>query len=183
VFAFTALGLVARASAVATLPYTPTTILLPPDDGPGGGTAYIFAPGDKPNAVDFLALDVSTLRTSALEPTKLTSTLPFLSDSTDDCTTFAPSLLRNGTIAVLAGACTAGSTSTLWTYTPDPDNNNDAQWTQHPLTPSPSWDNAQSGPYHLGGMLSFSAQLSPTLSPPTLYLYGGMCPSPSSSDE
>ncbi|KAK3294064.1 uncharacterized protein B0H64DRAFT_179605 [Chaetomium fimeti] len=176
--AFAALGLVTRVSADPMLPYTPTTILLPPDGSAGSGAAYIFAPtGDTRNAVDFLALNVTSLRTSALEPTKLTP-LPFLSPDTDDCTTFAPTLLRNGTIAVLAGDCASSSTSTLWTYTPG---DLDAPWTQHALTPSNAWDHAQSGPYHLGGMLNFSPQLSPVLSEPTLYLYGGMCPFPNAS--
>ncbi|KAK4155420.1 hypothetical protein C8A00DRAFT_41970 [Chaetomidium leptoderma] len=171
------LGLATRTSAEPALPYTPTTILLPPDGGAGGGTAFIFAPGgDSPNAVDFLSLDISTLRGSSSKPTILTSTLPFLSPDTGDCNTFAPSLLRNGTITVLAGDCSAGSTSSLWTYTPSRDPS--SQWTQLPITASSTWDNAQSGPYHLGGMLSFSAQLSPVLSAPTLYLYGGMCPFP-----
>ncbi|KAH6632597.1 hypothetical protein F5144DRAFT_489420 [Chaetomium tenue] len=178
-FAFAALGLATRVSADPMLPYTPTTILLPPDGSTGSGTAYIFAPsGDARNAVDFLALNVSSLRTSALEPTKLSSSLPFLSADPNDCTTFAPTLLRNGTIAVLAGDCASTSTSTLWTYTPGHTN---TPWTQHAITPSTSWDNAQSGPYHLGGVLNFSPQLSPALSEPTLYLYGGMCPFPNAS--
>ncbi|KAH6855832.1 hypothetical protein B0I37DRAFT_350969 [Chaetomium sp. MPI-CAGE-AT-0009] len=178
-FAFAALGLATRVSAAdPMLPYTPTTILLPPHGSAGSGAAYIFAPsGDTRNAVDFLALNVTSLRTSALEPTKLTA-LPFLSPDTGDCTTFAPTLLRNGTIAVVAGDCTSGSTSTLWAYTPG---DLDAPWTQHAITPSNAWDHAQSGPYHLGGMLNFSPQLSPVLSEPTLYLYGGMCPFPNAS--
>ncbi|KAG7287111.1 hypothetical protein NEMBOFW57_006616 [Staphylotrichum longicolle] len=179
--AVAALSFVPRTAAEPVLPYTPTTILLPADDS-ADRTAYIFAPtGDSYTAVDFLSLDVSKLQASSIKPTKLTSTLPFLASDAGNCTTFAPSLFRNGTIAVLAGDCTAGSTSSLWTYTPAvPNSKSKPSWTRHPLTAAASWDNAQSGPYHLGGMLSFSAQLSPVLSEPTLYLYGGMCPSPDS---
>ncbi|KAK3906325.1 hypothetical protein C8A05DRAFT_11923 [Staphylotrichum tortipilum] len=175
---FAALGLAAGASATPTLPYTPTTILLPPD-GTGDRTAYIFSPSDDaPDAVDFLSLDISTLKGSALEPTKLSSALTFLTASGGNCTTFAPAMLRNGTIAVVAGDCVVGATSTLWSY--DPSKKSPA-WTQVPLTAAATWDNAQSGPYHLGGLLTFSAELSPVLSEPTLYLYGGMCPSQSTS--
>ncbi|AEO70759.1 uncharacterized protein THITE_2122489 [Thermothielavioides terrestris NRRL 8126] len=178
--AFAALGLAACACADPTLPYVPTTILLPSGgSGTDGSVAYIFAPaGDDPNAVDFLAVNISsTIHAASLQPTKLTATLPFLSPDGGSSTTFAPILLPNGTIAVVAGDCSAGSSSSLWTYTPGPA----AEWTQHAITPSADWDDAQSGPYHLGGALSFSAQLSPVLSPPTLYLYGGMCPSANAS--
>ncbi|KAK4240886.1 hypothetical protein C8A03DRAFT_30963 [Achaetomium macrosporum] len=183
-FAFAVLGRVVLASAEPALPYIPTTILLPSNaDGNSSPVAYIFAPSaDSPGAVDFLSLDVSsTLRSSSLQPTKLTSALPFLAPDTGNCTTFAASLLPNGTIALVVGNCSPGSASSLWTSTPDPATKNPPQWSRHAITPSSGWDNAQSGPYHLGGILSFSAQLSPVLSPPILYLYGGMCPFPNSS--
>ncbi|KAL2196871.1 hypothetical protein P885DRAFT_37061, partial [Corynascus similis CBS 632.67] len=175
-----ALGLARGVSAEPILPYMPTTILLPPDGAVGSGTAYIFTPSgdDRRDAVDFLALNISSLRNSALEPTKLTSELPFLSKNVGNCATFVPSLLHNGTIAVVAGDCSSSATSTLWTYTPGSPG---AAWTQYPVAPSASWDNAQAGPYHLSGIISFSPQLSPILSEPTIYLYGGMCPRSSSS--
>ncbi|KAK4125912.1 hypothetical protein N657DRAFT_662292 [Parathielavia appendiculata] len=183
VLAFAALSMVAPTSAVLTLPYTPTTILLPPDAAAGSGMAYIFNPsGASPNAVDFLSINISSLHASSLQPTKITPDLPFLNYNAGNCTTFAPSILRNGTITVFAGGCFAGSASSLWTYAPDA-HTSDAQWTRHEIIPSTAWDNAQSGPYHLGGMINFSPQLSPVLSKPTLYLYGGMCPFPNSSTD
>ncbi len=175
-----ALGLAPLRAAAqpTTLPYTPTTILLPSNGNTTGNTAYIFATsGGDFKAVDFLSLNITKLSGSST-PTPLTSSLPFLSSDAGNCTTFSSSLLHNGTIAVFAGDCAAGSTSSLWTYTPSAQT---PSWTRQALTTSTTWDNAQSGPYHLGGMLSFSAELSPTLSPPALYLYGGMCPSSTSS--
>ncbi|KAK4134723.1 hypothetical protein BT67DRAFT_434142 [Trichocladium antarcticum] len=171
---FAALGLAARASAGPSLPYVPTTILLPPDGRDGGpDMAYIFSP--RGDAVDFLALNISSaLRASALAPTQLSAGVPFLSPSDGrGGTTFAPSMLPNGTIAVVAGDCSAGSSS-LWTYTPGPT----SQWTAHAHALAPS-----AAPYHLGNALAFSAQLSPTISPPTLYLAGGMCPNTTSTPD
>ncbi|KAK4100244.1 hypothetical protein N658DRAFT_428065 [Parathielavia hyrcaniae] len=182
VLACVALAMVAPASALPALPYTPTTILLPPDGAAGSGMAYIFTPtGDGTNTVDFLSVNISSLHASSLLPTKITSDLPFLSSDAGNCTTFAPSILRNGTITVFAGDCLAALASSLWTYTPDAHTPASPEWTRHTITPSPAWDNAQSGPYHLGGIITFSPQLSPVLSEPTIYLYGGMCPSPSTS--
>ncbi|KAK3307475.1 uncharacterized protein B0T15DRAFT_395498 [Chaetomium strumarium] len=187
--AFAALGRATLVYAQPALPYIPTSILLPSDsEGNSSPVAYIFAPSaDSPGAVDFLALDVSsTLRASSLQPTRLASALPF----TGNGTTFAPSLLPNGTIAVVVGDCAPGSASSLWTTMPDPattttssstTTKKEPEWTSHSIAPFSGWDYAQSGPYHLGGILSFSAQLSPVLSPPTLYLYGGMCPLPNPS--
>ncbi|KAL2165087.1 hypothetical protein VTH06DRAFT_383 [Thermothelomyces fergusii] len=178
-------ALAAWGPAVPELPYTPTTILLAPEGAAGSGTAYIFAPGgggggsgddDDRGAVEFLALNVSSLRASAFEPTRLTSDLPFLARDAADAgcaRTFAPTLLRNGTIVVLAGACSSTAPPALWSYTPG---RPEAKWTRHAVVPSALWDNAPAGPYHLGGLINFSAQLSPVLSEPRLYFYGGMCP-------
>lgn len=182
--AFAALTLAAPAPAERTLPYVPTTILLSTDGNSSSSSssiAYIFTPrNDGTGAVDFLSLDISsTLQASSLEPKTLASDLPFLSSDGERCTAFAPTVLRNGTLLVAAGDCASSSTassSSLWAYAPD-----SGAWTRHAVAPTPSWDNAQSGPYHLGGILAFSAQLSPVVSEPTVYLYGGMCPSASSS--
>ncbi|KAJ4294884.1 hypothetical protein N0V88_005123 [Collariella sp. IMI 366227] len=167
--ALTALALAPLASTEPTFPYTPTTVLLPL----GNGTlAYIFTPsGDSPSTVEFLSLNISSLNGSP-KPTKLTSDLPFLAPANGNCSTFAPSLLLNGTIAILAGDCSSGSSSSLWTFTPSPNTN--PSWTHHAINPSNGWDHAQRGPYHLSGMFSFSAQLKPTLSDPTLFLFGGI---------
>ncbi|KAL1836120.1 hypothetical protein VTJ49DRAFT_5555 [Mycothermus thermophilus] len=207
IMATAALSLAGRASAFdgSPLPYIPTTILLPPADDSGSGMAYIFTPSDNgndPRAVELLALNVSpssTLRAAALQPTKLFSSPPpfFADDKDNNCPTFAPSILRNGTLAVITGSCSPGNddssssssssvSAAFWTYTPPSNPNNEktklSQWTRHPLAPSSSTsDHVPSGPYYLGGVLAFSAQLSPSLSPPTIYLYGGMCPAISGS--
>ncbi|KAL2021093.1 hypothetical protein VTK56DRAFT_7512 [Thermocarpiscus australiensis] len=181
--ACSALSLVTTATAKPALPYVPTTILLPPD---GGSVAYIFKPSDDgSNSVDFLSLNISSrLHAASLQPTKLTSALPFLSSHRGNCATFAPSIFPNGTIAVLAGGCSGVSSPSLWTYHPGED---PSKWTRYPITTDTDTDTAEeqghapSGPYHLGGSLAFSAQLEPVTSDPTLYIYGGMCPFPNST--
>ncbi|KAK3939885.1 hypothetical protein QBC46DRAFT_262317 [Diplogelasinospora grovesii] len=148
------------------LPYTPTTILLPgsslslPSNSNSSDVAYIFSPSG--NSVDLLSVNISsTLSAGSIRPQTLASGLPFLSGKT----AFAPSILDNGTISVLAGDCSTANSS-VWTYS-------GAGWTQHQTTTDKG---VSGGPYWLGGSLSFSAQLEPTMSDPTLYVYGGMCP-------
>ncbi|KAL2255694.1 hypothetical protein VTK26DRAFT_2875 [Humicola hyalothermophila] len=179
------LSLAVQASAEQSLPYIPTTILVPPErNDESSSVAYIFTPNaDDPNSVDFLSLNLSsTLRASSLAPEKLASPLPFLFRDADHDSypAFAPSVFQNGTIAVVAGDCLAGSTPSLWTYTPGLSS---PQWIRQSITIPEDGDPsaAQTTPYHLGNALAFSAQLSPTISPPTIYLYGGMCPNTTTS--
>ncbi|KAK3687376.1 hypothetical protein B0T22DRAFT_127175 [Podospora appendiculata] len=157
-----ALAYTVPAGAETRLPYTPTTILL---SGPASSntttTAYIFVPDG-----DLLSVDISGhLTADTLHPQTLTSGLPFLGTGH---TSFAPSILANGTIAILAGDCATAAAATVWTYTP-------AGWTQHTTTTTSS-QASTTAPYFLGSSLSFSAQLAPVMSDPVLYIYGGMCP-------
>ena len=120
----------------------------------------------------------------------LTSGLPFVTKS--KTSGFAPTLLENGTLAVLAGDCAAGGTSgygkeqatpAVWSYHPSFEKGGDPKgvWTKHStqqnLKSSGSIGTAGLGiPYLLGSSLSFSSQIYPTISDPVLYIYGGMCP-------
>ncbi|KAK3353575.1 hypothetical protein B0T25DRAFT_455995 [Lasiosphaeria hispida] len=170
-------------AADPTLPYTSTSILLSgsvglPDGNPD--TAYIFAPNG--GSVDLLSVNISsTLSARALRPQILTSGLPFLGSGS---TAFTPSLLDNGTLAVLAGDCSIATNAALWTYTPAASSDSTkskANWARHATAPSKNWDYGQGGPYFLGGSLTFSAQLAPVISDPILYVYGGMCPWPNAT--
>ncbi|KAK2072437.1 hypothetical protein P8C59_006793 [Phyllachora maydis] len=170
-----------------TLPYTPTTILLLPDtavwSSPSSRVAYIFAPSE--TSVDFLAVNISsTLSLGTLSSQARTSGLPFLSGASSPSTTaFTPSIAADGTIAVLAGDCSAANTASLWTYdgsrTGGPSSS--SGWTQHATTYSSAWDDSTGEPGFLGGSLAFHAQLAPSVSAAAVYAYGGMCPLASNS--
>ncbi|KAK0629619.1 hypothetical protein B0T17DRAFT_589344 [Bombardia bombarda] len=189
-FMLSSASTVSATTTPPTLPYVPTTILLsgsallPPSNITN--TAYIFSPSSSSTdstGVDLLAIDISsTIHVRSLQPKILSTNLPFIDASSSSPTAaFAPSLLDNGSIAVLAGDCAvaAAGGASIWTYTSSgtADKDSAREWTHHTTTPSSSWDYAQGGPYLLGGSLGFSEQLAPVMSEPVLYFYGGMCPS------
>ncbi|KAK0645632.1 hypothetical protein B0T16DRAFT_390216 [Cercophora newfieldiana] len=155
----------------AALPYIPTSVLAGADTN-----LYIFAPNGR--SVDLLEVNYSsTLSASSLKPKTLVPELPFLKGS--DRVAFTPTVLDNGILAVFAGDCAVATDAALWTYKPGASGS--AAWAKHTTSPSKNWDYGQGGPYFLGGSLSFSAQLAPVVSDPTLYVYGGMCPSSNST--
>ncbi|OAA57034.1 Galactose oxidase/kelch, beta-propeller [Niveomyces insectorum RCEF 264] len=166
----------------AVYPYTPTTILVPPGDN--SGVVYIFAPGDD-GRVDLLSVDVSaTLPYSfSTNLNTLTQGVPFLPNGGRDNTasTFAPTLLSDGSIFVYAGGdcSTSNATAvvTAWSYVPShgsqPSSASTAQWTSSDVTAADS----ALGPWFLGGGMAFSSQVAPKTSNATVYVYGGMCPS------
>src|SRR5690606_18408082 len=102
----------------------------------------------------------------------LTSRLPFLEEATDT-TTFSPTLADSGELVVYVGDCDSEYDHGIWTHTPS-DDDPASGWEKHTTTFS---DNPPSyaGPNFLGVSLSFSSQLSPSVSPPVLYTFGGMC--------
>lgn len=160
------------AAAAASLPYIPTSILLPP----GSSTAFILSPNDATSSLDLLSIDISSpLNPATLQPHPLSTSLPFFPRGATT-TAFTPSILSNGTIAIFAGDCSLSTSAALWTYTPPT-----GTWTRHATTPGQSWDYSQGGPYHLGGSIAFSQQLAPITTPATFYIYGGMCPATTSS--
>ncbi|KAK3486046.1 uncharacterized protein B0T23DRAFT_325902 [Neurospora hispaniola] len=193
-FCLAALAAAATPVAAITLPYTPTTILLSGSqsllstNSADHGLAYIFTPNVDNNGVDLLAVNTSsTLDADSFKPTTLTSGLPFVTKSKTGG--FAPTLLENGTLAVLAGDCAAGrasgyededATPAVWSYTPSFEEDGDAKgdWTKYSTQQNPksSIGIGTGIPCLLGSSLSFSSQIYPTLSDPVIYIYGGMCP-------
>ncbi|ROW09656.1 hypothetical protein VMCG_02407 [Cytospora schulzeri] len=169
------------ASETSLLPYIPTTILIPDSStGSASGqgtddansTVYIFTPSDD-GSVDLLSLDISSAVNSSSVSNSakaLTSGLPFLS-SDSNTTTFTPTFAADGTIVVYAGDCSSDTAdSSVWVYnttSPQP------SWVQHSIADS---SGTTTGPYLLGGGLSYSETISPTLSHPVIYSYGGQCP-------
>lgn len=178
-----------------TLPYTPTTIFLSGSQSlvssnlASHGLAYIFTPNADNNGVDLLAVNISsTLDADSFKPITLTSGLPFVTKSKTGG--FAPTLLENGTLAVLAGDCAAGGASgygdhqdvtpAVWSYVPSFEDDGDAKgvWTKHKTQQNlkGSVGTGPGIPHLLGSSLSFSSQIYPTMSDPVIYIYGGMCP-------
>lgn len=155
-----------------TLPYVPTTILLPDtnnvplQENVSSDVAYIFSPSG--DSVSLLALNISTtIQSSDLSLDVLSSELPFLAGGN---VSFTPSIANNGTIIVYAGNCSSSSGAGVWTMDP-PQQGSEANWTQS------SMGSSSSGPGYLGAALSFSTTLEPVMGPMDIYVYGGMCPS------
>ncbi|KAK8052015.1 hypothetical protein PG993_003400 [Apiospora rasikravindrae] len=161
------------------LPYVPTTIIIPGLSSPDGlnlsaDIAYIFAPRD--DTVDLLALNVSsTVKAADRTIRTVSSGLPFL---TSNNTAFAPTTVDNGSLIVYAGDCNSSSSSELWilNYAAG---DGPASWTEIP-TPFEN-GTIYTGPGMLGASMGFSTTLQPTISPATIYTYGGMCPSENSN--
>ncbi|CCC06725.1 hypothetical protein SMACR_00752 [Sordaria macrospora] len=195
----TSLCLATLAAAVPvsaiTLPYTTTTILLSgsqsllSSNSDNHGLAYIFTANGDNNGVDLLAINTSsTLDADSFKPITLTSGLPFVTKS--KTSGFAPTLLENGTLAVLAGDCAAGATEeygdedaipAVWSYAPSFEKDGDPKgvWTKHSTQQNLKKGSIGTGPgipYLLGSSLSFSSQIYPSISDPVIYIYGGMCP-------
>ncbi|ROW05148.1 hypothetical protein VSDG_00216 [Cytospora chrysosperma] len=171
------------ASETSLLPYIPTTILIPGSSagiasGQGtddaNSTVYIFTPNDD-GSVDLVSLDISSaVNSSSISNSAktLTSGLPFLS-SDSNTTSFTPTSAANGTIVVYAGDCSSDTGSSVWIYNTT---SSQPSWVKHSITESAG---AAIGPYLLGGGLSYSETISPSLSQPVIYSYGGQCPNAS----
>lgn len=167
------------ASETPLLPYVPTTILT---TGPLSGQstsnsskAYIFSPNDSGDSVDLLSLDISSTVTSSSASSSastITAGLPFLSPSSNT-TTFAPTLASDGSIIVFAGDCSSDSESSVWIY--NTTSSGQASWKHHQVTSS----DGATGPQFLGGTIAFSEIISPSISVPEIYSYGGQCPNSS----
>jgi hypothetical protein len=158
-----------------TLPYVPTTILLPGSNtvlqssNISNEIAYIFSPQN--GSVELLALNVSsTVQASALSYTTLSAKLPFLNG---DSTPFTPTVVDNGSIVVFSGNCSSLSAASIWSLDPA---NDGAKGTWAQEATSLGSVSASPGPGFLGGSLSFSTTLEPVMSPADVYVYGGMCP-------
>ncbi|ORY65233.1 uncharacterized protein BCR38DRAFT_457441 [Pseudomassariella vexata] len=169
------LALLVDTASAQTLPYAPTTILVPENTVPlqqnvGADIAYIFAPKD--GSVELLTLNISSsVQASDLSLRTLSPSLPFL---TGQNTAFAPNIAENGSLIVYAGNCSSSTQSSIWVLNLQADDAQ-ADWTEQATI----WgsDGVQAGPGFLGASLSFSTTLAPVMSTENVYVYGGMCPS------
>lgn len=168
------------ASKTSLLPYIPTNILIPGstagvaygrETGNANSTAYIFTPNSD-GSVDLLAVDVSSslaASTVANNAETLTPGLPFLISSSNT-TTFTPTLTSDGSIVAYVGDCSSDTGSSVWIY--NTTTSHQPSWVKHSITNN----GAATGPSFLGGGFSFSEIISPSLSQPLIYAYGGQCP-------
>lgn len=168
------------ASETSLLPYIPTNILVPGstagvaygrETGNANSTAYILT-ANGVGSVDLLALDISSsLAASSVANSAetLTQGLPFLISSTNT-TTFTPTLTSDGSIVAYAGDCSSDTGSSVWVY--NTTTSHQASWVEHSVTNN----GGATGPSFLGGGFSFSETISPSLSQPLIYAYGGQCP-------
>jgi hypothetical protein len=172
-------------------PYIPTKILVPGSTagvaygrqtGDANSTAYVFTP-NRDGSVDLLAVDISSsLAASSVSNNAetLTSGLPFLISGTGtgtNTTAFTPALTSDGSIIAYAGDCSSDAGSSVWIYNTTA--SHQPSWVEHSVTSN----GAVAAPFFLGGGFSFSETISPSLSPPLLYAYGGQCPNGSLGDE
>ncbi|KAH7030858.1 uncharacterized protein B0I36DRAFT_322638 [Microdochium trichocladiopsis] len=165
-----------------TLPYVPTSILLPEanivplQQNISANLAYVFATSG--DAVRLFTLDVSgSFDASSLPLEPVSTSLPFLGDSS---TAFAPSLSDNGSLIVYAGDCSSSEKTSVWTLN-SPADSSTATWAQIKTTTSSRDDARKMGPGFLGSSFSFSTTLEPIMSKASVYVYGGMCPNASSN--
>ncbi|KAM0328168.1 hypothetical protein ACHAQA_005575 [Verticillium albo-atrum] len=168
-------------SAAQTLPYIPTTVLLPElTSSNGSDIAYIFRPADDDTRIDLLSINISATVNGDTNIETISSDLPFLRDA-KDTTAFLPTVADNGTIIVQAGDCTADGYD-VWTYTPSDmaSDSREGSWEKTKATAeSDDSGDVQTGPHFLGAAISYSSILAPDMSEPILYSYGGMCSTPS----
>lgn len=168
------------AAAAQTLPYIPTTILIPESNtvplqqNATPGIAYIFSPND--DTVELLALNISASLKASSVSLQTLSDLPFLADNAN--TAFSASLADNGSIVVYAGDCSSASDSSIWTFSPSSHVAASSAWVQQDTAEETDIEAEvnQTGPGFLGGSLSFSTTLEPDMSKASVYVYGGMCP-------
>ncbi|KAM0273966.1 hypothetical protein ACHAQH_008086 [Verticillium albo-atrum] len=171
----------AVATAAQTLPYIPTTVLLPEQTSSNGSDiAYIFRPSDDDTRIDLLSLNISATIDGDTNIETVSSDLPFLRDA-KDTTAFLPTVADNGTIIVQAGDCAASDGFQVWTYTPSDmaSDSREGSWEKAAAIIDSNDDDNQPGPHFLGAAISYSSILAPDMSEPILYSYGGMCSIPS----
>jgi hypothetical protein len=100
-------------SAVASLPYNPTTILISPQNR---RFAYLFQPSPQTSQFLFGSLDLSAGITRSTPSVKtIQASLPFLGDSTAQ--PFSVAIDQDGTIAIYVGNCSQdASFAKVWKY-------------------------------------------------------------------
>lgn len=161
-----------------TLPYNPTSILLPSDRD----FAYVFLPSQSNAADQLLSLDISsTLSVSNFSLGVVTSTLPFRTNG--NLTAFVPAISSSGDISVYAGSCSTSSSAQLWTYAAKSASTGSVgSWTNDTTSTASDITSADlPGANFLSRGLTFSNYVDGNVSDSSIYIFGGMCPNGSAT--
>jgi hypothetical protein len=178
-------GLLFQHATAQSLPYIPTAIFLSPTTH---NLAYIFLPSTSSSSQSQLAsLNISaSIQSSNLSLETLTSDLPFLDgQSTGQQTAYIPSISSSGSLGVYAGQCT--KSSSFWIFTPSDDSTTQnvgaGTWKQMSTGISTSVSaKALPDANFLASSFSFSTIVDSNDTQRTVYAFGGMCPTGTTSN-
>ncbi|MCJ1289779.1 hypothetical protein MMC34_001312 [Xylographa carneopallida] len=163
---------------MAQLPYNPTTIIS--SNQKNSSIIYIFQQADSSSLIPtFLALNTSgTFASTTLPTTTVTKQLPFAVGG--ETISYTPLSDNQGNIYVYAGRCTEGvEGAKLWTFEPGTGKLN-GTWHDQNLSTNAIIDSEGSGANYLAAGLTFSSAINGS---PDIYVFGGMCPNSTTSDE
>ncbi|KAG9228538.1 hypothetical protein BJ875DRAFT_389192 [Amylocarpus encephaloides] len=160
-----------------SLPYNPTTILLPQDSSNIKNIAYAFVPIPQSDSKhQLVSLNISaSLSLSNLSFNNISPNLPFTSD---DTTAFIPSISSADEISVYTGSCSASRSSQLWRFTPSHGSaTGNGTWVEHSVTTGTGAAPASlTGAKFLSNGFTFSTLVHANASQSAVYNFGGMCP-------
>ncbi|TIA08637.1 hypothetical protein D6C81_09017 [Aureobasidium pullulans] len=178
------LALTAAQVIALDLPYNPTHIVIPEQNDEDDQTisyAYILQPKTNGQA-SLLSLDLTkSLEASKLSLTTLYDSLPFLGTTSNRA--YTPLKGSEQNITVVAGDCaTDGDAPEVWTFIPAAGGKNgNGTWSQS--TPAAATKSKVHGPDFLSSGIAFSDLAKGNASTTSLYVFGGMCPLPNSTDK
>ncbi|KAK3722742.1 hypothetical protein LTR37_002314 [Vermiconidia calcicola] len=174
-----ALGLLALAQRLSaqSLPYSPTRLFLPANSS----SLYMFRPSSQsPNQSQLLSLDLSNpLPNSQVPWDTVSASLPFLQD--DERISYTPSLEEDGSITVIAGNCSDGADGMqIWRW----DGQSADKWSQSKKSDQQLGSyGSQAGANYLSSSIAFSEHVHADDGSTNIFIFGGMCPSASSTAE
>ena len=177
-------GLLALASLSAmavsqSLPYNPSTILLPSSSAWNKDIAYVFLQHPSTTDYYFGSVNISSTLSSSIAIETLSSNLPFTSDNSE---AFVPSISSDGQISVYAGSCSTLGSS-LWAFTAtNTTSNGNGTWTREKTAlPNGITPAYLTGANFLSKSFAFSPFVQANSSDTFIYVFGGMCPNSSST--
>ncbi|KAK7522000.1 hypothetical protein IWZ03DRAFT_342205, partial [Phyllosticta citriasiana] len=163
----------------AQLPYDPTRIIQTPKNN---DLVYIFRPApDTSNHAQLLSLDVSSkLSSSNLDFNTLGATLPFSSTGSAAYTAVGE---ENGDLRVYSGNCNDGvEGAKIWKFNVDKNSKEgNGIWIEGEVASQNGKAGSAMAPMFLSAGISFSSNVGGQ--DPSLYFFGGMCPSQNATQD
>jgi hypothetical protein len=170
----------------ASLPYTPTTLLIPGTPGlaPQDTADIIYAVVPQDSSVELLTLNFSSGVSSS--GTNFQSISPVLKpvSSINATTAFSATISQDGAVVVYVGDCAAWDSSpSIFSFYPDDASQpgGKGSWSALNIDSGSTVTGGFAAPLKLGGLISFSSVIAPNASNTVLYSYGGMCEQTTSS--